>query len=206
MRIESVRGLLKLAVLTSMFVPVAADEIVIKQEVSSTAGGHSSGIQSSSDGSIVAFLSDAPDLVTGTPSDQVNLFRVNLATGEAERISLDVPGWIESFSMSADAERMAICIRRNPAPVVSTSATSDVYLWTGGAGLTKISESAVEGAIVDSDCWDPWITPDGRFVFFKTRSDNLLPGHFSTCMDSEWSDMTFRKELWMLECRYSADA
>ena len=61
--------ILKTLCAVALCLPVSgfADPIDIYQEVSSTGGGSSYGLQSSADGMTVAFLSDAPDLVGGVP-------------------------------------------------------------------------------------------------------------------------------------------
>ena len=177
-RMKKTATLLIVSILVGGSVFTRANEIVLTQEPSVTTGGHSSGIQTSADGSIIAFLSDAPDLVEGVPLGRVNLYRKDLASGAIEWIVIDAPGRFESYAMSADGELFTVCLRRRLEPNATSPATADIYLWSDVEGLRKISESAIEGEIPDGDCWDPWITPDGRFVFFRTYANNLLPGHY----------------------------
>ena len=157
---------------------VGAGEIELTQEFAATAGGHSSGLQTSADGSVVAFLSEATDFTADSPAGRLHLYRKDVSTGETKRISLSASGRIESFSMSADGSMIAVALRRRLDPDAEGHAEANVYLWTEDGGARKISVSAIEGEVPDDDCWDPWVTPDGGFVFFKTRANNILPGHY----------------------------
>jgi Tol biopolymer transport system component len=122
----------------------------------------------SGDGRYVAFASHVGDLVGGDTNQRTDVFRVDRATGEIIRVSLDGTGLQFRFhaaeaSMSADGTRVAF------------SAGSRVYVRDVGTAQTSRGSVSTSGGAPDDWAGAPVVSPEGRFVAFTSRAGNLVP-------------------------------
>ena len=142
------------------------------------ANGRSYALDISSDGVLVAFASDADNLVEGDTNDARDVFIKNLSTGLTKRVSLDgngeqFPGGMYEAIFNDDLDRFAFFSTDE-----SLSVHSDEYLdlyvkdtQTGTITLVSANESGEPG---DRDAHDAAISGDGRFVAFTSRATNLV--------------------------------
>jgi Tol biopolymer transport system component len=123
----------------------------------------------SGDGRYVAFVSYEHDLVAGDTNQDADVFRVDRATGEILRVSLDADGSelqgpAAEGSISADGTRVAF-----------SSASAQVYVRDIGAARTIRASVNDAGAAADDWTVAPVVSPDGRFVAFTSAATNLVP-------------------------------
>jgi Tol biopolymer transport system component len=126
------------------------------------------GARVSADGRYVAFDSYEADLVPGDTNRDADVFRVDRATGEILRVSLDTNG-LELQGPAAEG-----AISANGGLVVFSSASAQVYVRDIGAART-IHASVNDGGVAADD-WTvaPVVSPSGRFVAFTSGATNLV--------------------------------
>ena len=135
----------------------------------------------SADGRLVAFLSDAPDLVPGDANGERDVFVCDRRTGSTEMVSVSSSGdqgdGRSSFaSISGDGRFVAF--HSNAANLVPCdgNGTYDVFVHDRETGRTaRVSESS-SGAEADGISGSPAISADGRSVAFGSAAANLVPG------------------------------
>jgi Tol biopolymer transport system component len=145
------------------------------------ADGASTGAAISSDGSVVAFDSDATNLVAGDANGATDVFvrdrtagatsRASVATGGAEANDLS-----NTPSLSGDGRYVAFwSIATNLAP---GAALSDVYVRDRVAGTTTLASVDSAGAPSTGGAGNLGvaISGDGRWVAFQAYSTNLVSG------------------------------
>jgi hypothetical protein len=158
---------------------------------SSGKGGNldSSGPAISADGQVVAFHSDATNLVAGDTNGSTDVFVHDRLTGITERISVDSTGGEASLggaypAISADGQIVAF---DSPDPGLVGSDTNgayDVFVRDRGQSTTErvsVDSSGVEG---NSDSFGPSISSDGSVVAFDSFAWNLVPGDSNLVYDA----------------------
>jgi Tol biopolymer transport system component len=130
----------------------------------------------SNDGRYVAFASYAEDLVAGDTNQQADVFRMDRATREIIRVSLDTGGeqyqdHAAETSISADGASVAF------------SAGYSVYVRDIGAARTV--HASVDNAGAEANDWSgaPVVSPAGRYVAFTSRATNLVAA------DRDWGSI-----------------
>ncbi|HEX9695551.1 MAG TPA: PxKF domain-containing protein [Actinomycetota bacterium] len=125
------------------------------------------------DGSVVAFVSDASNLVSGDTNLAADAFAWIRATGAVSRISLATGG------AQADGPATGVAISRTGRFAAFASTATNlapgrpgVFLRDRTLGTTEL----VSGAEADGDSRDPAISSEGRFVAFVGEATNLVPG------------------------------
>jgi hypothetical protein len=135
----------------------------------------------SADGRVVAFDSDASNLVPGDTNAATDILVHDRATGQTSRVSVDSTGAQandDSFfpAMSADGGFVAFeSLASNLVPG-DTNAEKDVFvndLQTGQTSRVSIDGDGVQGNL---DSRFPAISGDGRFVAFESFAYNLAAG------------------------------
>jgi len=167
---------------------LALDSIVRRVSDTLTAG-ESTAPEISSDGTRIAFRSDADDLV---PSDNngggdVFLFdssmpmqRVSLADGGGEAISgcsdtsarppVAISGDGGAVAFACDAPNLVL------PPEVDSNLTDDVFIHDVDAIDTERVSVATGGAQAEAPSDSPALSADGRIVAFRTAAPNLVAG------------------------------
>lgn len=129
----------------------------------------------SADGRIVAFLSDASNLVPGDNNDDEDVFVHDRKTGTTELVSVSPDGTafvlVSGPSISADGRFVAF--RACP---VATCLFSQVYVRDRQIGTTEMVSVSSEGVRAALPATEPDISADGRFVAFRSYAPNLVPG------------------------------
>ncbi len=149
------------------------------------ADGDSSAPAISPDGRYVSFSSDASNLVAGDRNGREDVFRRDLATGRTKLISVARGGGGGQNRQLAGGRAQVSDISRNGRFVVFESdatnlagrdrnRSTDIFLRDNVRGSTRrvsVSTTNEEGG---GASYLPTITPDGRYVAFASRADDLV--------------------------------
>jgi Tol biopolymer transport system component len=157
---------------------------------SSGAEGDSSSSEPSisADGQIVAFYSDATNLVASDANGAFDVFVHDRVTGITERVSLDSSGAegndpSYSPSISADGQVVAFYGLATNLVAGDTNASEDAFVHDRVTGITErvsVDSSGVEG---NDFSRYPSISADGRVVTFWGLADNLVAGDTNQVLD-----------------------
>lgn len=136
----------------------------------------------SSDGSVVAFSSEASDLVPGDTNGAADIFVRDLADGHTTRVSVASDGTqgnstSDGVALSADGRFVAFSsIASNLVPG-DVNGSWDVFVHDMATGQTSIVSVAPDGTPGDSTSGAGLsISDDGRFVAFDSSAANLVLG------------------------------
>src|SRR5438128_5057042 len=132
----------------------------------------------SGDGRYLTFLSGANNLVTDTYFAAFHLYlrdRVNGTTERISKVSSTQPGNANSglSTLSADGRYIAFESEASNLVPGDTNNAQDIFLWDRVARLLKRVSMANNGAQADQDCWEPFLTADGRHVCFYSHASTL---------------------------------
>lgn len=143
----------------------------------------------SPDGRFVSFFSTAPDLVPGDDGERGDVFLRDLETGETEIVSVARGGGGQNAALADGRAQVSDLSRNGRFVVFESDATNlvrrdrnkrtDVFVrdrTAGGTRRVSVSTTNEEG---DGASFLPSITPDGRFVAFASRADDLVPENAS---------------------------
>lgn len=163
--------------------------------------GHGSGVFSphensfppvfSPDGTKLAFMSNATDLLPGDTNSTSDYFVKDLSTGAVTRISTSANGGEGSFghsdsyakmpAFSPDGTKVAFVSDMNGLVSGDTNGYADVFvkdLETGA--ITRVSTNSAGEPVTHNGgtaaFGDPIFSPDGQSVVFTALADNLVPG------------------------------
>jgi Tol biopolymer transport system component len=133
----------------------------------------------SPDGTKVAFVSDASNLVPGDTNGSLDIFIKDLASGAITRVSTDAAGNQGDGDsggavFSQDGTKLAFWSLAGNLVPNDTNFNYDVFikdLLTGG--ITRVSE--IDGLQGNSMSLNPAFAPDGQSIAFYSYSNNLAP-------------------------------
>jgi Tol biopolymer transport system component len=153
----------------------------------------------SADGRFVAFDSFASNLVAGDTNGRRDVFVHDLQTGRTTRVSVNSEGgqavegtserpaisddgrWIAYSSSTSNLvpEDTNICLGGTSVP----GTCPDIFVHDRQTGVT--ARVSVDSAGNQSDSWsfDPTISPEGRFVAWRSTASNLVPGDVNRSVD-----------------------
>ncbi len=150
-------------------------------------GSHSQGGRPSisGDGQIVAFYSDASNLVSGDTNGQPDVFVRNLTTGVTERVSVATGGGQANGpslapSLSRDGQFVVFQSQASNLVPNDTNNVADIFVHDLVTGTTQRVCDAVEG---NRASLSPAISPDGGFVAFSSGATNLVPDDNNNALD-----------------------
>jgi Tol biopolymer transport system component len=134
----------------------------------------------SADGKVVAFASDAPNLVDDDDNGTLDVFaydRVRRSTSLVSRGSDGAVGDGPSFfpALSARGERVAF-VSMAPSLGSGDGYQPNVYVHDRSSGDTVLVSKGVSGGPADSSSFSPAISADGRYVAFDSAAGNLVSG------------------------------
>src|SRR5262245_57058050 len=145
-------------------------------------GNGQSGVRSiSGNGRIVAFDSDASNLVSGDTNNKTDIFIRDLATGLTERVSVSSSGaqgnsYSYSAVMSSDGKVVAFTSDASNLVSGDTNDSSDAFVHDLTTGLTERVSVSSSGTQGDSASYANALSADGRFVVFSSYAHNLVSG------------------------------
>lgn len=133
------------------------------------------------DGGLVAFHSDATNLVTGDTNDKSDVFVHNLATATTERVSLSSTGaqgnWDSSNpSISADGRLVAFESQASTLVFGDFNGIADIFVRDRSAATTVRVSVSSAGAEANSPSRWAAISADGQWVAFTSYASNLVAG------------------------------
>jgi Tol biopolymer transport system component len=134
----------------------------------------------SPDGRLVAFSSDADNLVPGEPQDSArDVYLRDVQAGTTEGISTASSGLLrhsDGPAISANGQLVAYHSWDGGLVAGDTNDRYDVFVLDRTTGVTErvsVDSTGVQG---NSDSFGASISSDGRFVAFTSDADNLVPG------------------------------
>ncbi len=132
----------------------------------------------SRDGRIVAFTSDAGNLVSGDQNKQRDVFAFDRTTGQTALVSVGAGGQgngpSESPAISADGNRIAFESRASNLVAGLAPKVQNVYVRDRAGGGTLIASTAPGGGIATGDSGQAAISNDGQVVAFASAAANLI--------------------------------
>jgi Tol biopolymer transport system component len=173
---------------TNGFGDVFVEDLVlgtIERVSVSSSGAQADGVsiraRLSADGRYVAFESAAANLVPGDTNSARDVFVRDLQTGVTERVSVrgdgseTGPGGFGAGdsvepTISADGTRVAWTHHG------SVSLAAGVYVRDRAAGTTILVSARPDGVAVAAGAVEGAISPDGRYVAFRSNGDDLVAG------------------------------
>jgi Tol biopolymer transport system component len=150
-------------------------------EASGNSGFEIGGAAISGDGRLVAFASDASNLVGNDTNDAYDVFVHDRQTGVTERVSVDSAGnqgnGRSGFpSLSADGRYVAFQSWASNLVPGDTNGTEDVFVHDRQTGVTERVSVDSQGNQVLNGGWGAAASADGRFVTFQSNDQHLVPG------------------------------
>ncbi len=151
--------------------------------------GASGSCSISADGQHVAFQSAATNLVAGDTNGAVDVFVRDLALGATERASVDGNGVQgnqdcgDRPSLSADGRFVAFQSQASNLVAGDTNGVADVFVRDRQLGATEIASLDDGGGQGDGDSGDPVLSPDGRFLVFRSVATSLVLGDSNGAAD-----------------------
>ncbi len=147
-------------------------------------GGGPSVIESlatSADGSVVAFASNATNLVPGDANGVFDVFTYEVASGQMTRISVATDGSeatapSQDVAISADGNVVAFVSAATDLITGDTNDQKDVFVRDRQAGTTTRVSVATGGAETSAGSGQPVLSADGRWVAFSSPAPELAPG------------------------------
>jgi hypothetical protein len=143
------------------------------------ANGNSEEPAISSDGSVVAFISEATNLVPGDTNSAQDIFVHDLDTGITERVSVDsagIQGNDDAFTLSLSSNGNFVAFGSYATNLVAgdTNTVIDVFVHNRDTDTTERVSVATAGIQADNESFSPAISSAGRYVAFKSDATNLV--------------------------------
>jgi Tol biopolymer transport system component len=142
----------------------------------------------SSDGLLVAFQSDADNLVPGDTNGRSDIFIRDRAAGTTALVSLSTAGqqadqdcW--EPAVSGDGRSVAFASRASNLVSGDTNGQWDVFVRDLVLGVTERVSVTSAGDQANHFSFDPSLSHDGRFVSFVSLASNLAPGDTNGAKD-----------------------
>lgn len=132
----------------------------------------------SRDGLVVAFASDASNLVAGDTNKQRDVFVFDRAKGRVDPVSIG-PGGLsngrsEDPAISSNGNVIAFESRASNLIAGKTPSSQNVYVRDRQAGRTDIASITPGGSDAGGDSGQASISGDGRIVAFASAAPNLI--------------------------------
>ncbi|MCG8653454.1 MAG: hypothetical protein MI861_26685, partial [Pirellulales bacterium] len=143
--------------------------------------GNSGAPQVSSDGQLVAFLSDANDLVPSDQNNVADVFVHDRSTGTTERVSIGVGGVepdraISSFSMSSDGRFISFVTDADNLVPADNNGLFDTFVFDRSLRIIERVSISSGGVQANGNSLSSSISGDGRYVAFASQASNLVFG------------------------------
>lgn len=138
----------------------------------------------SGDGRVVAFGSDATNLVVGDTNGVGDVFVHLLASGSTQRVSVGASGvqtngasfMQGNYQVSGDGRFVAFDSTASNLVPGDTNGGSDCFLYDRLTSTQTRLSVTTSGAQAGGGSRSPAISPDGRFAVFESSASNLVPG------------------------------
>ena len=147
------------------------------------------GLSLSRDGTVVAFASDADDLIPGDLNGRSDVFLYDTTRDRLQRITrspLNSAGPSLQPSLSADGDWLAFTSfsrglqtadpLTHDVPPVDSSPWSDIFLWSRLEGSMVRISATVSGSAPAGSSSQPSLSGDGRWVVYTSAADDIVDG------------------------------
>lgn len=178
---------------TSMAGPAAGTDLISVGIRGVSGNDASSGVAMSSDGSVVAFYSDATDLVRGDTNERRDVFvRDANATPPTERVSVsgsgaqangNSQGMGMAPALSDNGQIVAFYSDASNLVADDNNAAADVFVRDREAGNTELISMNLSGTSGNGPSRFPSMSADGRWVAFQSAASDLVPDDTNGAMD-----------------------
>lgn len=145
------------------------------------ANGYSGSPAISNDGCVVAFYSEASNLVSGDTNGTGDVFVHDCQTGATTLVSVDsngnqANGEINEYNLDISGNSRYIVFSSNASNLVAgdTNGTSDAFVHDRQTGSTTRVSVASSGEQANGSSGSPAISNDGRYVAFSSGATNLV--------------------------------
>ncbi len=154
------------------------------QAATGSAAGQARDVSMSGDGRWIAFRSDAGNL-TAPSGGEYNIFVKDLGTGAIETVSTTVTGAMTAYNDIVPGHAMSgdgrFVVFSSPAANLvagqPATGTARVYLRDRATGMTEVVSRNTAGDLANSQSDSGAISPNGRFVSFRSFATNLDGGN-----------------------------
>src|ERR1700687_6044006 len=169
-----------------------ATELVSIATNNQSGNAASSGVAVNDDGTIVAFYSDATNLVPGDTNQARDVFVRNRHTGVTERVSLNTAGLQANgpshaaggnTAISGDGNIVAFYSDATNLVPLDINGQRDVFVRTRDIAVTEIVSISTNGTQGNGESLKPSISGNGRFVAFQSDASNLVPNDTNGASD-----------------------
>ena len=144
----------------------------------------------SADGSRVAFVSSADDLVPNDANGLPDVFVRDLPAGNTMLVSADPSGAASGNSSSGEptisADGRFVAFSSNASDLVpgDTNNASDVFVRDLQTGATTLVSVNLNGVSANGASYTPIISSDGRTVLFHSQASDLVAGSFGSSQEN----------------------
>jgi Tol biopolymer transport system component len=149
--------------------------------------GHSLAPSVSYDGNLVAYQSNAPELVGTSPTiSQIFVHQQDTARGSIVSVrSFGAPANDSAFgpSISPDGRYVAFASAATNLVAVDTNQASDIFVHDRETSQTTRVSVASDGTEANWNSYSPMVGPGGRFVVYASEATNLVPSDTNAVMD-----------------------
>ncbi len=151
-------------------------------------GGNSGPPAISGDGRLIAFQSDASNLVRGDTNGKVDLFVHDRQTGTTQRVSVAAGGGQgndHSYDPAISANGRFVAFASDASNLVpgDTNGRTDVFAHDRQTGTIRRVSVTTGGTQGNANSYSPALSSDGRFVAFASYASNLAPGDINRRLD-----------------------
>lgn len=163
-------------------VDAGVTELVSVDSAENLANGASSLSSINADGTLVAFVSYATNLVAGDTNGVSDVFVRDRTAGTTERVSLDTSGGegngdcANAAISTYDGRYVTFDSDADNLVAGDTNGDRDVFLhdrWTGVTTRISVDSGGVEG---NGNSYVPTISEQGRYIAFMSAASNLVAG------------------------------
>ncbi len=148
----------------------------------------------SDSGRYVAFISAASNLVAGDTNGHPDVFVYDRDTQAMQLVSRasgpdgvlgDRTSDIRRLAISADGRYVAFGSDATNLVPGDTNNTSDIFLYDRQSLTTIVVSraSGPNGVQGNRDSWYPQMSADGRYIVYRSRANNLVPGDTNNALD-----------------------
>jgi hypothetical protein len=140
------------------------------------------------DGTIIAFQSNASNLVAGDNNGQSDIFVRDRISGTTTRVSVatnGAEGNAGSYGAAISGDGRYVAFYSNASNLVAgdTNFVADIFVHDRVSGETTRVSVASNGTQGNGYSYNPSLSADGRYVAFESDSSNLVAGDTNTSRD-----------------------